>query len=538
MAPRPTWKGYLKLSLVSCAVAMYTATSTRAVFACNIINRETGNRIRNQAIDAETGDVVENERKVKGYEVDDGPMCCSRRRSSTRSRSSAPTRSTSSPSSRATRWTRSISTNHSIWCRTTRSAYEAFAVIREAMKKKDMVGLGRVVTHRRERLLMLRPRGKGIVATALRYKSEVRDEDTYFNDIPDDQGAEGHAAAREHILEQKNGHFDPEKFEDRYEAALKAADQGQAGRQGAARRAGAEAVERDQPDGRAAPQREGRTARRRRRARNRPTAHDAKRRIGKKKSRKAQEAEEGELKPVAWRSTARSASSTSRRSRAAGGSSAGRRVRDPEARGARLHYDLRLELDGVMKSWAVTRGPSLVPGEKRLAVQVEDHPIEYNEFEGTIPKGEYGGGTVMIWDRGRWIRKAIRTRGSRRAVSTSRSTARSSRDAGISCACADGRTRSRSNWLLIKAHDEAARGPKRSGHPGGDAEVGGERPHDRGDRRRQGQEAGVALEQEREGECQGQRRRAVTAGRRRARLREDRGQDRAQPAASGYAEEK
>ena len=100
----------------------------------------------------------------------------------------------------------------------------------------------------------------------------------------------------------------------------------------------------------------------------------------------------------------------------------------------RLHYDFRLELDGVMKSWAVTRGPSLVPGEKRLAVHTEDHPIEYNSFEGTIPQGEYGGGTVMIWDRGNGIRRAIRTRATRKATSTSRWKARSSMAVGISCA--------------------------------------------------------------------------------------------------------
>jgi bifunctional non-homologous end joining protein LigD len=124
---------------------------------------------------------------------------------------------------------------------------------------------------------------------------------------------------------------------------------------------------------------------------------------------------------------------------------------------SRLHFDLRLELNGVMKSWAVPKGPSLDPSVKRLAIHVEDHPIEYNEFEGTIPEGEYGGGTVMLWDRGTWephgdvdeaLKKgklAFDLHGERLhgqwALVRLRGRDRSDKD----------------NWLLIKERDELAR---------------------------------------------------------------------------------
>jgi bifunctional non-homologous end joining protein LigD len=126
----------------------------------------------------------------------------------------------------------------------------------------------------------------------------------------------------------------------------------------------------------------------------------------------------------------------------------------------RLHYDLRLELDGVMKSWAVTRGPSLIPGEKRLAVQVEDHPIEYNSFEGTIPPGEYGGGTVMIWDRGTWLPEGDPHRDLKkgRLTFTLDGEKLNGRWHLIRMRGRPGETRA--NWLLVKAHDEAARDKK------------------------------------------------------------------------------
>jgi len=123
----------------------------------------------------------------------------------------------------------------------------------------------------------------------------------------------------------------------------------------------------------------------------------------------------------------------------------------------RLHYDLRLELDGVMKSWAVTRGPSLVPGEKRLAVQVEDHPIAYNKFEGTIPQGEYGGGTVMIWDRGRWQPEIDPHKGLAKGHLSFTLDGEKLHGGWHLVRMHRRPGEKRDNWLLIKQHDDAQR---------------------------------------------------------------------------------
>ncbi len=125
-----------------------------------------------------------------------------------------------------------------------------------------------------------------------------------------------------------------------------------------------------------------------------------------------------------------------------------------------LHYDLRLQLDGVMKSWAVTRGPSLVPGEKRLAVQVEDHPIAYNKFEGTIPQGEYGGGTVMVWDRGRWTPEGDAEKGLRKGHLSFELKGQKLHGGWHLVRMRKRPGEKRDNWLLIKQHDDAARTAK------------------------------------------------------------------------------
>ena len=124
----------------------------------------------------------------------------------------------------------------------------------------------------------------------------------------------------------------------------------------------------------------------------------------------------------------------------------------------RLHYDLRLEVDGALASWAVTRGPSLVPGEKRLAVRVEDHPLDYAGFEGSIAKGQYGGGEVIVWDRGRWEPEGDPEAGLRRGRLDFRLEGEKLKGSWHLVRMASKRAEKRENWLLIKARDAAARG--------------------------------------------------------------------------------
>ena len=120
----------------------------------------------------------------------------------------------------------------------------------------------------------------------------------------------------------------------------------------------------------------------------------------------------------------------------------------------RLHYDLRLELDGVFKSWAVTKGFSLDPKDKRLAVETEDHPLDYGDFEGTIPKGEYGGGTVMLWDRGFWAADGDPSKSLRKGELKFTLVGEKLQGSWILVRLRHDREHGkRTNWLLIKRHD-------------------------------------------------------------------------------------
>jgi DNA end-binding protein Ku len=221
MASRPTWQGHLRLSLVTCPVALYTATQTSGEVHFNLLHKDTHNRVRMIPTDPDLGP-VERSDLVKGYEYEkDKYIVLSQdeidevRLESTRTID-------------IERFVEADGIDRLYWDNPYflvpdgKLALEAFTVIREAMSKTGQLALGRVVMHQRERLLAIEPRDTGMVAWSLRSHQEVRDAADFFDDIPDKGPDAQMIAIAEKIIEQQQGPFDPSQFNDRYEDALRA----------------------------------------------------------------------------------------------------------------------------------------------------------------------------------------------------------------------------------------------------------------------------------------------------------------------------
>lgn len=220
MAARPSWRGYLKLSLVSCAVELYPASTRSEKISFHIINRETGNRVRQQLVDEKTREPVEDEDRVKGYEVgkrqyilveDEEFEAIEIESSKTMELESFVKAEEIDPIY--------LDGAHYI-VPEDKVAEEAFAVIRDAMAARKMVGIARIVLHQRERIMMLEPRGRGLLAVTLRYPYEVRPDDPYFGKIPKMKVPAEMIDIASDIIARKVAKFDPEHYQDRYENAL------------------------------------------------------------------------------------------------------------------------------------------------------------------------------------------------------------------------------------------------------------------------------------------------------------------------------
>jgi len=220
MAPRAYWKGYLKLSLVSCPIALYPASSSSERVSFNRINAKTGHRLKQLMVDAESGEPVDREDIKRGYEYAKGQYLLVADEELEKIRiESTHTIEIDRFVPRSEIDDRYLDTPYYI-APTDQVGQEAFAVIRDAMRQKKMAGLARVVLMRREYVAMLEPLDKGLLATTLRYAYEVRDQADYFSDIPDLKLPAEMAELAAHIVDTKSGHFDPKSFEDHYEKAL------------------------------------------------------------------------------------------------------------------------------------------------------------------------------------------------------------------------------------------------------------------------------------------------------------------------------
>jgi DNA end-binding protein Ku len=219
--PRAYWKGSLKLSLVSCPVLLYPATTSVDKTRFHMINKETGNRLKQQMVDAETGDVVESDQKGRGYELAKGQYVeIEKDELEAVQIESNHTIDIDSFVPRDEIDKRYL--NHPYYIAPDgKAGIDAFAVIRDAMKDGDRVALARIVLTNREHVIAIEPLGKGLLGTTLRYPYELRDEDEYFDNIKNPTISKDMVDLASHILDTKAAHFDPSKFKDEYENALK-----------------------------------------------------------------------------------------------------------------------------------------------------------------------------------------------------------------------------------------------------------------------------------------------------------------------------
>src|SRR5689334_9949979 len=222
MAPRAYWKGTLKLSLVSCPVVLYPASTSVEKTRFHMINRETGNRLKQQMVDAETGDIVESDQKGRGYELKKGQYVeIEKEELEAVQIESNHTIEIDSFVPRDEIDKRYY--NHPYYVAPDgKAAVDAFAVIRDAMKDQDRVALARIVLTSREHVMAIEPLGKGLLGTTLRYPYELRDEEDYFDGIKSPKITRDMVELAGHILQSKAAHFDPSEFKDEYENALKA----------------------------------------------------------------------------------------------------------------------------------------------------------------------------------------------------------------------------------------------------------------------------------------------------------------------------
>jgi DNA end-binding protein Ku len=223
MAPRPYWRGYLRLSLVTCPVVLYPVTTQVEKTHFHQINRQTGNRLRQQMVDEETGDVVDKEDKGRGYELSKGKYVeIEPSELEAVQIESTHTIEIDSFVPKDEIDQRYLDRPYYVATGGDKLGDEAFAVIRDAMKDTGRVALGRIVLAHRERVIAIEAMGKGMLGTTLRYPYELREEKPFFSDIRSPRVPRETIQLAKHILETKAGHFDPSEFEDRYETALKA----------------------------------------------------------------------------------------------------------------------------------------------------------------------------------------------------------------------------------------------------------------------------------------------------------------------------